>query len=163
MRWWKRLSEWLEEEAYGKNVFFIMVAAVVFCLSWSATALFLIRCVSAGAALASIVNVLRLDLYSPFILFALAFFEELLFRLPLALFVRVGWSLNRVLIIAIAISMYFGFSHGGVSHIFVQGVDGFIFSMVFLKCGGWQKHYAKALLASSTTHFMYNGVLMCLA
>ncbi len=161
MRWLNGLLGWVREEARGKDVFLVVVAAVALGWFWTFGALVLIHLFDAGALIVQ-GNMLTPNIYSPAILLGSAFFEELLFRLPLAIFVRMGWSLEKVFVVAVVLSLLFGFLHGGISHIFLQGVSGFIFSVVFLKCGGWQRNYAKALIASTVTHFMFNAVLIWL-
>ncbi len=162
MRWPQWLLQWLQEEVRGKDVFLVVIVAVALCWFWNSAVLILTHFMGAGLSLAGQGNGPMLNIYSPVILLGSAFFEELIFRLPLAIFVRMGWSLEKVFVVAVPLSVFFGFLHGGISHIFLQGVSGFIFSIVFLKCGGWQRNYTKALLASTATHFMFNAVLIWL-
>lgn len=88
-----------------------------------------------------------------------AFLEERIFRLPLAIFIGKNIDLENILVIAVLLSVLFGLAHvnGTVAgqRIFVQGVSGFILSVLFLKCG-MQGDYGKALMATTFTHFLYN-------
>lgn len=76
-------------------------------------------------------------------------------------------STKIALLISIPVSIFFGYIHGGWDHIFVQGVIGFIFSIVFIKCGGVIKRRNKpvfvnlgylliGLLAVAFLHFFNN-------
>ncbi len=81
--------------------------------------------------------------------------EEFFFRAPLF---AIGKACSRTVTLGAAagLSIIFGLLHGGLAHIPLQGVLGFILSLVFLKCGGLQCNFYKALAASSATHFLYN-------
>jgi membrane protease YdiL (CAAX protease family) len=99
----------------------------------------------------------------PIILFGAAFIEEVIFRLPLAIIIEMRGSIVGVLAIALLLSAIFGFLHGGIHHIFIQGVVGFISCILFLKCGGLQRNYFKALAATTVTHFLFNAILVGIA
>lgn len=84
--------------------------------------------------------------------------EEVVFRyMPLIIVIMLCGVSKKVLYCALIVSILFGFLHGGYAHIFVQGVVGILFSIVFLKCGGLQKKYIKAVSASTLTHFGVNS------
>lgn len=87
---------------------------------------------------------------------AAAFFEEVVFRLPLAIFLRKSVELQITLCITVLFSVVFGLSHGGWWNVPAQGLHGFIMSLIFLKCGGIQRKYGKAILASWSVHLFYN-------
>jgi hypothetical protein len=91
--------------------------------------------------------------------------EESLFRFfPLVLSrIIAKHPLEITLLIAVASSIVFGFIHGGIVHIFVQGVLGFIWCILFLKCGGNHDNPLKALFVTWTSHALYNFVLLGLA
>ncbi|OGZ97663.1 MAG: hypothetical protein A2676_03635 [Candidatus Sungbacteria bacterium RIFCSPHIGHO2_01_FULL_51_22] len=61
------------------------------------------------------------------------------------------------------LSAIFGAAHGNIINIFIQGVSGFMSLLLFLKCGGWQGRYVKALLTTGITHTLFNGVLTLIA
>lgn len=162
MRWPRWLLQWLQEEAYGKNVFLVVVAAAALCWFWDVGVLILIHFIGAELSLIDQGNILMSRIYSPAGVLGAAFVEEIIFRLPLAIFVQRNWPLDKVLTIAILLSVIFGYLHGGIMHLFLQGMSGFMFSLVFLKCGGWQRNYAKGVLVSTATHFMFNVAVIWL-
>lgn len=105
--------------------------------------------------------------YSPigFLLMFLLFIfeEELFYRFPLAFFVWLKWPLKRMLLVAATLSLLFGFFHGGILYVFLQGTIGFGLCLIFLKCGGSHKRYFKAIGATTLTHCFLNGVLLAIS
>lgn len=95
------------------------------------------------------------------VLVLVAVIEELIFRLaPLA--VALFFFRRRpipLLAIALAVSVCFGFFHGNYLNIFMQGTSGFLLSLLFLKCGGFNGHIVKAFGTSSLAHFLFNGIV----
>lgn len=114
------------------------------------------------------------SIQAPMIVFLNALVEEIEFRvIPITI---VSYLLGRsfssreknaiiLLAVAIASSALFGYIHGGVDHIFVQGVLGLIWSFIYMKCGGvitelegraaaWS--VIRALLAVTLVHSLYN-------
>jgi hypothetical protein len=55
-----------------------------------------------------------------------------------------------------------GYLHGGWPNIVLQGFAGLVYSVIFLKFGGLEKHFVKGLLASSFAHFLHNLTLALL-
>lgn len=99
----------------------------------------------------------------PLFLFVAALIEEVIFRLPLALIVK-KWGNSWQLFIAIVLfSMAFGMAHGSVKNIPLQGTFGLIYCLIFLKCGGLQRRYGKALCASTLAHVTMNGIIALIA
>lgn len=155
MRWPKRLLDWLQVEARGANAFAVIGIVMLLDLFWNTVVL------SALLFVADIHPVhhrvgLTINVWLPVILLGLATMEEVMFRFPLALFVEGDWRMGDILIVAVLLSALFGILHGGLINIFLQGVGGFLWSLVFLKCGGAEKNYAKGVLASTLCHFFFN-------
>ncbi len=95
--------------------------------------------------------------YFPFLLMEYALMEEIIFRLPLAILITSeSVGTKGIMLLAGILSFMFGVAHGGLSHLPIQGISGFVFCLVFLKCGGLQKQFAKATAASAMTHFLFN-------
>lgn len=88
----------------------------------------------------------------------LAALEELIFRLPLALFVRKNVRPLTLVSATLLLSLFFGLGHGGWVGVPMQGVMGIVFCIVFLKCGGLEKNYRKAFFSSTFVHFSYNAI-----
>lgn len=96
----------------------------------------------------------------PFVIALSTLIEELIFRLPLALAVRKWGRSKKVLLVALILSILFGYSHGTAYNILIQGVVGFSFCLLFLKCGGYEKKYKNGLLTSWATHTIYDLLLL---
>lgn len=112
-----------------------------------------------------------------------AIIEELLFRVvPLSLAALVVYStvflLNRfyqkhidasrivikaALIATIPASVIFGYAHGGLPNILVQGLGGIIFSIVYIKCGGTGKGILTGWKSSSILHFLVDVIIFLIA
>ena len=57
---------------------------------------------------------------------------------------------------ALALSIAFGLVHGSFKNIFVQGIGGLVYSIIFLKCGGFQRRFFKAIASSTLAHAAFN-------
>lgn len=89
--------------------------------------------------------------------------EEILFRfLPLALLERVGGKYRRTLQLggSVAVSGVFGYLHGGVANVFLQGVTGFALSLIYLQTRVRSKSHALALFHSARAHLFFNLALL---
>jgi membrane protease YdiL (CAAX protease family) len=99
-----------------------------------------------------------------------AIVEEIIFRLlPLYLAWRLVlvWRLGAksvplLLVVAFVSSVLFGYVHGGLLRLPVQGASGIFLSLVYLKCGGVRGKVLVPLAASSITHFLMNMMFMAL-
>lgn len=100
-------------------------------------------------------GILGLTLFAPF-------FEELLFRLPLAFFAWLRLPLELVLCLAVLMSIWFGLLHGLAFNILFQGFAGLLYSILFLKCGGLQGKPSKALFVTFIAHAINNSVVLLL-
>lgn len=81
--------------------------------------------------------------------------EEFDFRAPLFL---VAFIPQLVIPAVLLFSALFGWLHGDLSNLAIQGVSGIIFSVMFLKFGGMQRSILKGLkglLASTSTHTLF--------
>lgn len=160
-----KLFAWLRVEPTKCTLwlFFVKTVALIFFVEFLFGTLLDIL----GAPLRDETTLLPSIKESPFIwLFVvipiLAFLEELCFRLPLALFTAARVHPVTILAVAIGLSAIFGYAHGGWWQIPLQGTSGFIFCVVFLKCGGLQKKYVKALFSSSSVHLLSNWIALAL-
>lgn len=118
---------------------------------------------AAGAPLRDETTILSMLQKTPlvFLFFFLplsAAFEETLFRLPLALFIQMNIPPMYLLVVAALLSVIFGYAHGGWWQVPLQGVGGFIFCLVFLKCGGLEEKFGKAFFSSSCAHLLLNWI-----
>ena len=69
--------------------------------------------------------------------------------------------LKVILTIVLMSSVLFAFVHGPEWwHLVFQGMGGLIFSICYLKCGGYNGFALKPLLASSVTHCLSNMILI---
>jgi len=85
-------------------------------------------------------------------------YTAILFVAPLILLVMFLQDKIKIVLLAVVMSsLIFGYVHGGWQFIFLQGVGGVMLSFCFLKCGGYNGRVWKAIIASSTSHFLYNA------
>lgn len=158
--------DWLEDEAIGFEVVSLIFKILIIDLVWTFFAMMVL--VGAGSTLnfyqlTSVPIPDNIDLYFLIFLFSAAMVEEALFRFfPLLIAVAL-WGKSRLIIgVMVVSSIIFGFIHGGPINLIFQGVGGFFLCIIFLKCGGFQKRPLKALLSSTTAHFLYNLVIFSL-
>lgn len=151
---------WLEREPHGKFVCICMAYFLMAELLWVDFAINMLRTFEFTVVSARATGIPIFTPSFPFVLYTAAFLEEFLFRLPLTFLMEMKLSLDKVIGAAIVSSIVFGLCHGGFGNIFIQGVCGFLYSILFLKCGGYNGKYLKALVVTSSTHFLYNGILV---
>ncbi len=152
---------WVEKEVRGYYVFLFIGVAIIADFIYSTG--FCVIAYQFGVKISPVTEqspALTGDFWNMLII--MAFIEELLFRLPLAIPVKLNWSSRNVLVVTVILSALFGWAHGA-DHIFIQGMSGFIYSIIFLKCGGFQKKFSKAFLSVVATHFLFNAVASVLA
>lgn len=157
--------EWLYNEARGWRILFWIALVLTFELLFYMPAahavinFFHITVPSVPCEKYAIVTI-----SFPFLLFRDAIKEELLFRLPIAGMVELRWKIQFMIFSAFALQVLFGWLHAkSIPHVFLQGVGGICYSLLFLKCGGVSRRYIKATLVTSTTHFLYNFILAMIA
>lgn len=155
----KRLLNWLAKEARGKTYWFLVLSVPVIGIFYSV-------CIGLVFDLFDIyippVPAIRLNAeiwIFLLIMFAFIPLEEILFRGHLVLAVKKYGKSVKVLIVAVLLSVIFGWIHGGIIHIFIQGVNGFVWCLLFLKSGGFQQRYIKAFATTIAVHSMYNGII----
>src|SRR3989344_6876434 len=151
---------WLKEEARGAALFGLIIGTLLLALAYALAALPVLALLKFDLPPLSRERIPIFTFSFPFFLFTVAAVEEIVFRFPLAIAIYFELSLKRVLIVALVLSALFGIAHGGIHNIFIQGVSGFIYSILFLKAGGLQKNYTKALTVTTTMHFLYNMTLV---
>ena len=75
--------------------------------------------------------------------------EEILWRAPLYFVPR------RYLFAAVVVAAAgFGWAHGDMRKILVQGIGGLLFSWLFLKCGGFHGHPVRGILCATLGHYL---------
>ncbi len=85
--------------------------------------------------------------------------EELYWRfLPLTapIFFGLRFFISPAVFIS---SAHFGYMHGGLLNIPLQGVGGLILCLVFLKCGGMRMRFFRAIGMVILTHLLIDAVL----
>ena len=95
-----------------------------------------------------------------FVILLVVFLEELFFRW-FPYFIAVKSNDKFIWFMAVIwATVGFGRLHGAsLGNVLAQGVMGIVFSVVFLKCGGMNKKFKKALFCSVLFHYMYNLVM----
>ncbi len=97
------------------------------------------------------------------LLIVVAFNEECFFRFaPLAFATTIG---NRSVIVVAAVlsSAIFGWLHGDWMNLFVQGVGGLFYCIVFLKCSSFGKDLRRGLCCSTAAHAAFDLLIVALA
>ncbi len=85
--------------------------------------------------------------------------EEVIFRLlPISIALEESGADSAVWTTAVISSIIFGWAHGNIYHVLIQGVGGFISCWFFLYTGGWNRRYLKATTASVCLHLFFNLV-----
>ena len=154
---------WLEKEALGREIGLCVVGCLVLMFAYAFSVLGAAHLLKIDIPPVSGENIPIFVFSFPIKLIVVVFIEELIFRLPLAIVVEKKWSIAKVLASALVLSAIFGVLHGSIHHIFIQGAEGFICSVLFLKCGGLQGNYLKAVAVTTTTHFLFNAMVIGIA
>ena len=150
---------WLKKEAQGKGVCNCILLWLCFNLGYSVlvcTTFILLKMPPIEFPGGKITIDAKLFLALPIVVLI----EEVLFRGPLICVAKIRCSLKNTLIAAAILSMIFGLVHGLWICIFIQGVAGFGLSLLFLKCGGLQGRYIKAITATTTAHVAFDAILL---
>lgn len=162
-----RFLIWLQTEVKGtKNVIgFAIIACYAAMLLNLVSSIILLLTFGIQISISDVLSPAAVSsLYFFIFLAAIAILEEIVFRFfPLHTVVGMIKKPRAVLFVAIIVSIIFGYLHGNWQKIFLQGMTGFVLSCVYLKCGGFQKRWPKALAASSLTHILFNFTLVILA
>jgi membrane protease YdiL (CAAX protease family) len=156
---------WLRKEPKGLELLSFVYSALLWkftymiCVMWILSGVYLIlgQKMPATYTEEEAAAFLKLPMYN-FLL--LAFMEEILFRAPLGILLRLKMGLGKVICSMLALSIFFGYLHGGIGNIFIQGMAGVILSLVFLKCGGYNLNMPKALVTTTLMHFSFNVTLV---
>lgn len=105
-----------------------------------------------------------LQWHFPLLLMYWALMEEFLFRVPVGIAAEfLGKSAWVIVPMVIISSVIFGWIHGSYHRVFLQGVGGVLFCILFLKCGGLSGNYPKALASSTIAHALFNGALVIIS
>lgn len=155
-----RLLNWLSKEAAGINLCLLVFACIIFDILYTFGAIKILYSLGGinllPTATIGISKRLVLLSYSIYFFIIAAFREEMVYRLSLMFAIEKFGRSGAVLWVALVISIIFGWGHGGIIHVFTQGVIGLSFSILFLKCGGFQRHYFKAVMVVTITHAFFN-------
>lgn len=161
---------WLKKEAGWEEIFWLIILFLGIGYGYSiGTVLLLERLgfdVPPVAAASSLRGMEVFSIWFVALLAGMALFEEILFRFPLSVSVAATSILKLpsvlVIVFALVLSAIFGWAHGSIYHVFIQGGTGFGWSMLYLKCGGFQGKPFKGLAVTTTTHFLFNAIAISL-
>lgn len=167
-----RLETWLDKEAMGWQAVRLTILCFIFNFIYSLTAILLIDYLVGMPDVlfertSKLANPSITDFFIVLVIIG-PVMEELIFRfIPLYIILSPrSKDFNGVIIMATAASVIFGYLHGGIAHIFIQGVGGFLLCLLFLKCGGYHRRYFKGFCASFSAHALLNltvaGVILIL-
>ncbi|MBM3261290.1 CPBP family intramembrane metalloprotease [Candidatus Kaiserbacteria bacterium] len=151
-----RMNAWLEREIVTKHVPYFVILAILCAFIAGALGQTLLSLWGIQVSKGNVVDIRQalsfwgfMDLMIPAIVL-----EELIYRAPLMI---VAYLDPPLIIPSILISSaLFGWAHGDWTNLFVQGIDGIIFSVVLLKCGGMHNKLVKSALSVTMTHALYN-------
>jgi hypothetical protein len=159
MHWFQ---EWLEK-GDGKDWYYIMgVVAFNFIWTFFAWEIFSFLGADMSSMLEGTIKMMKPELIHV-VIFTI-FLEEIIFRLfPILIAKKVGLTTRGILIVSVISSVIFGYIHGSMAcKIFFQGVYGFLFCILFLKCGGLRLNGLKAFKASFSAHVIYDAIIFFL-
>ena len=156
----QRFKDWLHKEpANTKQYFSLIWSIVVFNLITSILVVIVADIFGVDSPRNGTGNLAIFTLSFPFILLGAMFTEELLFRaLPVAITSQLNWILQ--VLTGIISSIIFGYKHGGIFHIFVQGISGFSMYLLFMKTSNMGKKIIKGFGATFLEHIIFNGLLI---
>lgn len=158
-----RLTKWFKEEIFGLDLLLYISTTVLLVVVYETAFAILFpvlyKNISVGCSNSSYAGSIPVIvlIYIPLA----ALFEELLFRLiPLSLAICKSKTPEMVLFAIISSSFLFGMLHGNVFRVIIEGVVGVILSVLFLKCGAYQKKFFKATMCSTAAHYALNIFVM---
>jgi membrane protease YdiL (CAAX protease family) len=159
------LASWLADEPSGFKVFIYIGLYVPICMILSLLMLGFAETLHAPIIHQTVV-IEELKSVGPMLIFpsllGAAVAEELIFRLaPLAVVLYFfGRRPGLLLLTSLVVSAVFGIVHGNYVNIFIQGMSGFLLSLLFLKCGGFNGNVFKGCATSSLGHFLFNSLIV---
>lgn len=154
--------QWLQKEARITEVPFIAVIVVAAYLGWCA--LLFVAGAFPEALLSGGNTVVVIDTGLIVYLAMSALSEEMMFRAPLTIAVRVLRRPWAVAVCAAALSCVFGYMHEGrLWSIPIQGMFGLLTSVMYLKCGGANGKFVKPVLCTTFAHLMNNVCIFYIA
>ncbi len=151
---------WLTASVPISQLWLYIVGAVILTFAWDYTVIAAARVLCPRFEFYDA----RVSKTTPFYLIGLFFWvlaEEMVYRFPLAILIVFELSALPVLIVAAVFSLIFGVVHRKPPNIFMQGGDGFIWCLLFLKCGGLQGNYLQALIVTVAVHIICNFIITC--
>lgn len=147
---------WLEEELYGEDLLLFAIYLLFADIITSAAVTHIVKDILQAPITTSSTWILDSQI-APLLFLVAAPLEELVFRMPLALVVRIRQTPVFIFGSAIITSAFFGCAHGfNVWNIPLQGLGGFCYSVLFLKAGGYQRKILKPFICCSGAHFLFN-------
>jgi membrane protease YdiL (CAAX protease family) len=89
--------------------------------------------------------------------------EEFLFRImPLSLIMRLTKRRDVVLLTALICSALFGYVHGGLPHILLQGIGGFLYAVLFIKYSRQGSRVVEGSIVVIAVHSLFNLLISLL-
>jgi membrane protease YdiL (CAAX protease family) len=101
-----------------------------------------------------------LSLWFVFFLVLISVIEELIFRIvPLTIVMSATNRRFVYLATALATAATFGYVHGGVANIAVQGIGGFLYAVLFIKYAENGERFLAASMVVIAMHTAFNGLI----
>ncbi len=156
---WDLLKSWLRQEPSDfTECFWMSLNCWLAITAWSFISLCILQMTGVLAKIS-----LRMN---PLEIFSAAFMEELMFRLAfLGPFIFFWGKRNIGLLLTISFisSVLFGFAHGHLYNLFIQGIGGFIICLFFIKA--CETDYTpsrifqyRALMITAFAHTLHNAI-----
>ncbi len=152
-----RLSHWLKQEVFGLKLLKLLGMFMSLKIAYLGIVVLIYRYLTISPQRKDVgIKIISIEL--PVILLMSVIVEEIAFRLLPLLFAQevLKLQLPGVLVVATISSVLFGWSHGSLSNIPIQGVAGIMYCVLFLKTAGLRKNYVKGLATTITTHYLFN-------
>ncbi|NTW14654.1 MAG: CPBP family intramembrane metalloprotease [Candidatus Moranbacteria bacterium] len=155
------MERWLRKEATIREAFVLAVAMIVVKIGYSYVLGIAFPQLKDAVDNAPKLGMTILAFSTPFLFLFYALMEEVIFRAPLSIAEDLGWSVRGMMVASLVLSVVFGLLHGSPANIPYQGVAGFFYCIMYLKCGGLTGNGMKAIAVTSISHFTWN--MLCIA
>lgn len=156
----KKIEYYLEKEFQSlsgvlKIILFLIIFKFIYALTLSQVYPHPTSCMHGPLDLHPVLYVLFVVIIGPVT-------EEYIFRYPLYWLYEKTYSFKITIFVAVLLSIGFGLLHGSSWHIFVQGIAGFLYCLLFLKAGGMHDEPDIGIKVTIFAHASFNAICVFL-